>query len=136
MTDDKRKTIEILLEEKHMFIHLNPSEEGVVLPEHLMNEPVVTLKLSRFFSHPLKILPEELHIPLSFDDGVFSCQIPFAAILGATGINGSTFLWDQNLPELFQVQKDLEKKIYPEEKTKEPVKKKREKKKSHLKLIK
>lgn len=96
----KQKLINRLLLDEYALVHLDPKTAGVTLPDHLMQNEYVTLKLSRLFRGAMQVLDGEIVAELLFDDEYFNCNVPFAAIWGMTSVHGENFIWDENAPEL------------------------------------
>ena len=98
---EKFALLEQYLEEEHVLVHVNPSAEGVVLPQDLMANPTTTLKLSHYFARPLDINSERAIAELSFGGKPFKCNVPLAAIWGILSIGGKQHFWPQSAaPEI------------------------------------
>lgn len=95
---DQRTTIERLLDDEQVLVHVNPSAAGVELPPHLRDSRTVTLRLSRYFKGEL--FTDELKViaELLFGSSYFSCVIPWKAIWGASSIRDEEFLWAEAAP--------------------------------------
>jgi hypothetical protein len=96
---EKYDCLNKLLEEDHVFIHVNPAKPGVKLPSSQMNVPSVSLKISRLFRGRLDIDLEHLEAELLFGNSYFSCKIPFDALWGVTASNGANTCWPADIPE-------------------------------------
>lgn len=96
---EKLDTINRLLEDDFVLIHLDSSIEGVVLPAHLYATPSVTLKLSRHFRGNMQLDIELIEAELLFGSNYFTCKIPLTAVWGVTSMKGANILWPESTPE-------------------------------------
>lgn len=94
LSREKRKKIDALLEQDHCFLHLTPSSQGCVLPESLVNQPAVSLKISRRFKGSLQLAATRIEASLKFPDDYFECHIPYSAIWAVTSAEGKTIAWE------------------------------------------
>ena len=90
--------IEVLLKDEYCLVHVNTMSSGVVLPEHLMKTPSVTLKLSYSFAGVVTVSETGVLAELRFGGVPFACVIPFKAIWAATSDAGINSVWEQNAP--------------------------------------
>ena len=97
-TRDQRTTIERLLDDEQVLVHINPMAPGVVVPDHLGRNQSVTLRLSRFFRGELFTDEERVTADLLFGDQYFTCSIPWTSIWGASSVKGEEFLWAEAAP--------------------------------------
>ncbi len=95
---DQRTTIERLLEDEQVLVHVNPAAVGVELPPHLRDSRTVTLRLSRYFKGELFTDESKVIAELLFGSSYFSCVIPWKAIWGASSIRDEEFLWAEAAP--------------------------------------
>jgi hypothetical protein len=101
---DQRATIERLLLDEQVLVHINPLTPGLVLPEHLRDSRTVTLRLSRFFKGELFTDEQKVSAELLFGSTYFTCVIPWAAIWGASSIREEEYLWpDAAPPEIVEL---------------------------------
>ena len=96
---DPKATIERLLEEEQVLVHINPATHGVVIPPHLLNNRTVTLRLSRFFKGDMTINEEKVTAELLFGRDYFTCELPWSSIWGASSIRGQEFIWAEAAPD-------------------------------------
>lgn len=96
---DQKKTIEKLLNDEQVLVHINPQCQGVGIPNHLFDNRTVTLRLSRFFKGALSTDEEKICAELLFGHDYFSCQIPWNSIWGASSIRGEEFIWAESAPD-------------------------------------
>lgn len=115
--------IDQFLDEEYVLVHIDSRASGVKLPPHLMENPSVTLKLSRLFRGGIELKTSQIETDLLFGDRYFTCVIPFAAIWGATNCDGNNVIWPESTPaEILQkifVQSTSEKKKVKEKEVKE-----------------
>lgn len=101
---DQKITIERLLGDEQVLVHINPHSGGVIIPPHLMDNRTVTLRLSRFFKGRLATNDEEITAELLFGQNYFVCRIPWASIWGASSVRGEEFVWTEAAPpEILQM---------------------------------
>jgi hypothetical protein len=90
---EKHKALNRFLIDDYAMVHINPTAEGVVIPDFLKNSPTVTLKLSKLFRGKLIIEEELVETELLFSGSYFTCKIPFASIWGLTSQQGKHLVW-------------------------------------------
>lgn len=95
---NQKATIEKLLDDEQVLVHLNPSCEGVHLPEYLMDNRTVTLRLSRFFKGSLSTSATGIEAELLFGPEYFPCLIPWESVWGASSVRGEEFVWAEAAP--------------------------------------
>jgi len=91
--EEKHKTIERLLEEDYVLLHIDPKNHGVQIPPYLKSDPSVTLKLSRAFRGDLTVSRELVSAELLFSGEYFTCEVPIEAVWGLTGASGKNLVW-------------------------------------------
>lgn len=96
---DQKTTIERLLDDEQVLVHINPSTDGVVIPPHLLGNKTVTLRLSRFFKGDLSLDDEKVTAELLFGPEYFTCILPWNCIWGASSIRGQEYLWAESAPD-------------------------------------
>lgn len=95
---EKHSSLGRLLEGEYALVHLDPSVQGVRLPEHLLAQPTVTLKLSKLFRGAVELRDDRVEAELLFGSEYFSCLVPFEAIWGITDAAGKNFIWPETAP--------------------------------------
>lgn len=95
---NQQSTIERLLNDEQVLVHINPSFEGVVIPAYLMDNRTVTLRLSRYFKGRLSTNDREISAELLFGPSYFVCSIPWGSIWGASSVRGEEFVWTEATP--------------------------------------
>lgn len=98
-TESKQAVIERLLNFEYILAFINSSVEGVVLPDHITNEPTLTLKLSYHFEGKMEVHPDRIDAVLRFKGQYFSCVLPMNSIWGVSTPKGSNYLWMECAPE-------------------------------------
>lgn len=96
---DQKTTIERLLDDEQVLVHINPATPGVVIPQHLAENRTVTLRLSRFFKGDLSLNEEHVTAELLFGPEYFTCVLPWDCIWGASSIRGQEYIWAEAAPE-------------------------------------
>ncbi len=100
----KIETIKTLLNCDHILVFINPRVKGVRLPQFLMQEESVTLKLSKYFQGELIIKDSEIQAVLKFNGLYQLCIIPEDSIWGAMTPDGQNILWLECSPESVKLQ--------------------------------
>ena len=107
---DQKTTIERLLDDEQVLVHINPTTPGVVIPPHLSENRTVTLRLSRFFKGDLYLDDQKVTAELLFGPEYFTCVLPWGCIWGASSIRGQEYIWAESAPdeilEMFLSQRD------------------------------
>lgn len=98
-TTDQKTTIERLLDDEQVLVHINPATPGVTIPTHLSENRTVTLRLSRFFKGDLTIDDHKVTAELLFGPDYFTCVLPWDSIWGASSIRGQEFIWAEAAPD-------------------------------------
>lgn len=98
-TESKQAVIERLLNFEYILAFINSSVPGVVLPEHIKNEPSLTLKLSYHFEGKMEVLEDRIEAVLRFKGQYFSCVLPLNSVWGISTPKGSNYLWMECAPE-------------------------------------
>jgi stringent starvation protein B len=93
---DKFKTLNKLINDEYVLIHINPEIEGTELPPHLANQPTVTLKISRLFRGNVVVENRIVRAELLFGSTYFECIIPLEAVWACTSVGGFTQVWETN----------------------------------------
>jgi hypothetical protein len=98
-TTDQKTTIERLLDDEQVLVHINPASPGVSIPTHLSENRTVTLRLSRFFKGDLTIDDNKVTAELLFGPDYYTCVLPWDSIWGASSIRGQEFIWAEAAPD-------------------------------------
>jgi hypothetical protein len=96
---DQKTTIERLLDDEQVLIHVNPSFPGVVIPSHLAENKTVTLRLSRYFKGEMLTDADKITAELLFGSAYITCVIPWGSIWGASSLQGDEYVWKEAAPE-------------------------------------
>lgn len=95
---NQQSTIERLLNDEQVLVHINPAFAGVVIPAYLMDNRTVTLRLSRYFKGRLATDERQISAELLFGPSYFVCSIPWGSIWGASSVRGEEFVWTESTP--------------------------------------
>ena len=95
---DKIEVINNYLKDEYMLIHFDARKSGVELPDHLMQNPTVTLKLSYAFQGGMEVTEERVWASLLFSGKYRDCFVPVNSIWGATSSTGANTIWPDDAP--------------------------------------
>jgi stringent starvation protein B len=95
---EKMNVIIKYLEDDYILVHLDARKEGVDIPDHLLGNPTVTLKLSYGFKGGMQVTEERVWAALTFGGRFRDCFIPMPAIWGATTSSGANTIWPEDAP--------------------------------------
>ena len=100
MANSKEKVdaINAYLKDEYMLIHFDARKPGIELPEHLLNNPTVTLKLSYEFQGGMEVNEERIWASLLFSGKYKDCFVPINSIWGATSCSGANTIWPEDAP--------------------------------------
>ena len=96
---DQKTTVEQLLQDEQVLVHINPVYPGVSIPGHLSGNKTVTLRLSRYFKGELTTDDEKITAELLFGSTYITCVIPWLSIWGASSLQGDEYVWREAAPE-------------------------------------
>ncbi len=93
--------------ERHgrIFIVVDASRDGVVLPDHLLGDPALKLILNVRMPQPIYFRDDYLESTFSFSGQSFACHIPLEAIWAACLSNqeiDNGMIWEKDMPESVQ----------------------------------
>ena len=97
-TKPKFEVLNRFLLDEYILIHIDPTRPGVVVPAHLMQGQVLTLKLSKLFRGAMDLSQDKVTADLLFEQDYFSCTVPLNAVWGATNDKGETVVWPDSAP--------------------------------------
>lgn len=95
----KKNVIDKILENDHALLHVDSSSPGTSLPQSLMNQHSVTLKISRLFRGDLELQEDKIRADLLFNGSYFTCLVPYANIWGVTDEFSKSTIWTESVPE-------------------------------------
>jgi hypothetical protein len=95
---NQKTTITRLLNDEQVLVHINPAFPGVTIPEYLMDNRTVTLRLSRYFKGRLSTNENQITAELLFGPSYFVCSVPWGSIWGASSVRGEEFVWSEATP--------------------------------------
>ena len=90
---EKKEAINTFLEGDHVLLHINPAITGLALPDYLMKEQTVTLRISRHYQGSLDIGEGQITAELRFSGVYNTCTIPYGSLWGCTSDKGEFLLW-------------------------------------------
>lgn len=96
---DKFNHLNKLLFDEFAMIHVNTSVQGLVIPNHLLSEPSVALKLSKMFMGKLVVEKDQITAELRFSGEYFTCQVPWNSVWAISSFKGETAIWPDEIPE-------------------------------------
>jgi stringent starvation protein B len=138
---DKRKTVESLLEQGPVLIHIDPRRDGVAVPTRFAQDPGLRLRFGYGLSPAITDLVVDEHGvsgTLSFGGVAFHCVLPWSAIY-AVQIDGDSkgSVWPDDVPDvvLAQAAEHIETPEAVESKESTEVTELPKKKGGHLKLV-
>ena len=117
LKETKRQAFERLMQGEHVLVHLDSSQEGVVVPPHLKGNLGLTLKFSSFFQGAIALDDHEIKANLVFSGNYFECIVPWDAIWGMTSENRECFLWAEGFPMIPSYLKSQERRKEASEQT-------------------
>lgn len=101
MSNDKRATLQRLLEQGTTQVVLDPRVADVILPPQFAHEPLLRLNVSyRFPDSDLRVDWWGVQQSLNFPTGRFLCKVPWAAIfaMGDPRSSSRLTIWDESAP--------------------------------------
>ncbi|MFK8004260.1 MAG: hypothetical protein AB8H86_32140 [Polyangiales bacterium] len=84
-----------------LFVHLDPREDGVELPDSLSDEPHVMLQVGLDLPVPipdLRVDRRGISGTLSFARSPFRCVVPWSAVYAICGEDGRGMVWPDSMP--------------------------------------
>jgi len=90
-----------LLEGPSLFVHLDPRQEGVVVPKWFTKQPQLVLQIGLNMAIPipdLRVEEEGISCTLSFNRSPFWCLLPWDAIYALVGEDGRGMVWPEDVP--------------------------------------
>ncbi len=83
--NEKRRALELMLDQGLVMMHLDPRVEGVVVPERFKADPVLRLNIAYGFNLPaLDVSDDGVFAILSFNRVDFACTLPWPAVFALT----------------------------------------------------
>ena len=97
--EEKFASIDKGLEGEYILLHINTSDEKLIIPSHLRSKSSVTLKISRWFRGAMELFEDRIEAELLFDGKYFNCSIPLPAVWGLTSATGQHSVWPDSAPQ-------------------------------------
>ena len=99
---DKLQVARYLLRQGSVFVHLDPRDVQVVVPEWYRSEPQLVLQIGLNMPVPipdLRVDEEGVYGTLSFNRSPFTCHIDWGAVFALAGDDGRGMVWPDSMPE-------------------------------------
>jgi stringent starvation protein B len=103
----KKEVALALLERSNVFVHLDPRQESVVVPEAFKKQPQLVLQVGLDMAvriPDLRVDDQGMSCTLSFSREPFFCVVPWASVFALVGNNGQGMVWPDDMPA--EVQKE------------------------------
>jgi hypothetical protein len=84
-----------------LFVHLDPREGDVAIPEWLRDQPQVVLQVGLDMPIPipdLRVDDRGISGTLSFNRSPFTCRVPWRAVFALVGDDGRGMVWPESMP--------------------------------------
>jgi stringent starvation protein B len=97
----KKSTMEKLLRDGPVLVHLDPRRAGVEVPAQHRGEPRLVLRFGYGLSPPIADLAVEeqaLAGTLTFRGVPFRCVVPWSAVYAVVGEDGRGLVWSEDVP--------------------------------------
>jgi stringent starvation protein B len=97
----KRSTMDKLLRDGPVLVHLDPRRQGVDVPAHHRGEPRLVLRFGYGLTPPIVDLTLEeqtLSGTLTFRGVPHKCIIPWSAVFAVVGEDGRGLVWGEDVP--------------------------------------
>lgn len=94
----KEKKFSEWFKDDHILLHIDSRKAGVAVPENLVNNPALTLKLSCNFQGATNFDASGITSYLRFAGNYFECILPWDAIWGMTSAKSEQQLWPEDIP--------------------------------------
>lgn len=95
----KRRLIDEWLGNDHVLLHLDSRVSAVKVPDNLLGNPLLTLKVSRLFHGRIDLEESGISVSLKFSGEYFECFIPWNSIWAVSSDKGERKVWEDVLPE-------------------------------------
>jgi len=99
---DKLQVARYLLRQGSVFVHLDPRDVGVVVPQWYRTEPQLVLQIGLDMPVPipdLRVDEEGVYGTLSFNRSPFTCRVDWDAVFALAGDDGRGMVWPDSMPE-------------------------------------
>jgi stringent starvation protein B len=115
----KKDVLLALLEQSSVFVHLDPRQPEVRVPEWFKKQPQLILQIGLNLAVPIRDLEvddEGVSCTLSFSRSPHFCYLPWAAVYAIVGEDGRGMVWPDDVPaevaaqQRAQVRQDKDKK--------------------------
>lgn len=108
---DKKDVANELLAKGTVFVHLDPRDDMVVVPEWLKGQPQLVLQVGLNMPIPildLRVDGDGLFGTLSFNRQPFTCMVPWTTVFAVVGDDGRGMVWPESMPPEIAAEVDRE----------------------------
>ena len=98
-SSEKLEKFEALMQQGLVYVRLDARQTGVEVPEHLADDPALTLKLSYAFQGETTHDETAITTYLKFSGQYQRCVLPWSAIWGMNGEDSKQTLWPEDIPK-------------------------------------
>jgi hypothetical protein len=98
---NKKDVARALLLKGTVFVHLDPREDAVMVPEWLKRQPQLVLQVGLDLPVPIPDLRVDdvgVYGTLSFNRTAFTCVVPWDAVFAVVGDDGRGMVWPGSMP--------------------------------------
>ncbi len=95
----KREVFEEFMASDHALVHLDSRKQGVSVPQNLLGQHTVCLKMSYNFQGRTSYDDDGVTSFLKFDGHYFECVVPWNAVWGMSSADGKRYVWPTDLPK-------------------------------------
>ncbi|MEM7138143.1 MAG: hypothetical protein AAF500_16295 [Myxococcota bacterium] len=98
----KLEVARYLLSQGSVFVHLDPRDVGVIVPQWYRDEPQLVLQIGLNMPVPipdLRVDEEGVYGTLSFNRSPFTCRIDWDAVFALAGDDGRGMVWPESMPQ-------------------------------------
>lgn len=99
---DKLDVARYLLSQGSVFVHLDPRDVGVTVPQWYRTEPQLVLQIGLDMPVPipdLRVDEEGVYGTLSFNRSPFTCRVAWDAVFALAGDDGRGMVWPDSMPQ-------------------------------------
>ena len=94
----KKRLVDQWLGFDHILVHVDSRVKGVQVPDSLLGNFMLTLKLSRLFYGKIELQESGITAQLKFSGEYFDCFLPWDSIWGVSSEKGEEKIWNNFLP--------------------------------------
>ncbi|MBL7662674.1 hypothetical protein JNK13_07975 [bacterium] len=102
--EEKIKAFDELMKGEFVLMHVDSRKPGVTVPENLLNNPALVLKLSYQFQGKIERNDSGIEAYLLFNNKYELCILPWTSVWGISPSHGQQILWPEDIPKEVLVQ--------------------------------